>query len=53
MDFKIFEIVFGEDDRERDGRDFEWGRLFFGGLLDEEDYGDEDGVRFNKVSINL
>ena len=50
---KIPETASGEDDRERDGRDFEWGRPLLGGSSDEEDYGDEDGARFNKVSINL
>lgn len=23
---------------------FEWGRLFFGGLFDEEDYGEDDDI---------
>lgn len=37
----------------KDDREFEWGRPLLGGSSDEEDFKEEDGSSFNRVSITL
>lgn len=41
------------DESRNDDREFEWGRPLLGGSSDEEDFKEEDGSSFNRVSITL
>lgn len=42
-----------EDEGRKDDKEFEWGRPLLGGSSDEEDYEEDSGSSFNRVSITL